>query len=225
MARTFNTTGPCDGARHYMLPPEAGLPDLEAWVEEQLYFVLHAARQTGKTTAKRAFAARMRGRGYVAMWATLEECQGLTEITDAEPLWLRSIARSAGHQLPPEQLPPDVEPALAGSPGGRFGAFLSSWSAKVAAPVVLLLDEADIVSGAALVSLLRQLRAGFMDRGVGRIPVSIALIGMRDLRDYLTAAKGGTAVNSGSPFNIKAGSLTLKNFIQVDGKLVRVRGA
>ena len=46
MPRTFNTTGPCDEARHYMLPPEARLPDLVPWVEELLDFVLHAARQT-----------------------------------------------------------------------------------------------------------------------------------------------------------------------------------
>ena len=55
-----------------------------------------------------------------------------------------------------------------------------------------------------------------MDRGVGRFPVSIGLIGMRDLRDYLTAAKDGSTVNPGSPFNVKAGWLTLKNFSLAD---------
>jgi hypothetical protein len=79
-------------------------------------------------------------------------------------------------------------------------------------PLVLLLDEADVVSGPALVSLLRQLRAGFMDRGVGKFPTCVALIGMRDLRDYVTQAKDGRAVNPGSPFNIKAASITLRNF-------------
>jgi hypothetical protein len=62
------------------------------------------------------------------------------------------------------------------------------------------------------VSLLRQLRAGFMDRGAGRFPTSIGLIGMRDLRDYLTESKDGVPVNPGSPFNIKVGSFTLRNF-------------
>jgi hypothetical protein len=79
-------------------------------------------------------------------------------------------------------------------------------------PLVLLLDEADVVTGAAMVSLLRQLRDGFMDRGVGRFPTSVALIGMRDLRDYLVQSKDGRLVNPGSPFNIKAASLTLRNF-------------
>ncbi len=82
--------------------------------------------------------------------------------------------------------------------------------------MVLLIDEADVVSGPALVNLLRQLRAGFMSRGAGRFPVSIGLIGMRDLRDYLAAAKDGTAVNPGSPFNVKVASLTLANFSHAD---------
>ncbi|GDX82681.1 hypothetical protein LBMAG42_44920 [Deltaproteobacteria bacterium] len=216
MARTFNTTGPCDEARHYMLPAEARLPDLVPWVEEQLYFVVHAARQTGKTTAMRAFAARLRERGYVAVWATLETSQGLTELGEAEPTWLRAIGRAANRQLPAEHWPPDIDHALTGNVGDRLGAWLTSWCASVRAPVVLLLDEADVVSGAALVSLLRQLRAGFMDRGVGQFPVSVGLIGMRDLRDYLTQAKDGSPINPGSPFNIKAGSLTLRNFTHED---------
>jgi hypothetical protein len=212
VTRAFNITGPCDAARHYTLPPEARLPDLEPWVEQSLYFVLHAARQTGKTTAMRAFAERMRGRGYVAVWSTLETSQGVTEVADAEPLWLRSIARAAGYQLPPDQQPPAPETALSGPAGDRLGAWLAAWCTRVARPVVLLLDEADVVSGHALVSLLRQLRAGFMDRGPGRFPVSVGLIGMRDLRDYLARSKDGDALNPGSPFNVKAASLTLRNF-------------
>ena len=56
MTRYFNTTGPCDANKHYMLPPERRLPGLLPYVEQELYFVVHAARQTGKTTAMSAFA-------------------------------------------------------------------------------------------------------------------------------------------------------------------------
>ncbi|NJL26709.1 MAG: ATP-binding protein, partial [Thermoanaerobaculia bacterium] len=54
--RFFNTGGPCEPARHYMLPPERRLPGVERLVEQQHYFVVHAPRQTGKTTALRALA-------------------------------------------------------------------------------------------------------------------------------------------------------------------------
>jgi hypothetical protein len=195
-----------------MLAPRARLPDLKPLIDQDLYFVVHAARQTGKTTAMRAFAEELRQMGTVGVWATLEESQGVEEEERAEPRWLRTLVAGAS-ELPPELKPPDVRPYLADEAGGRLRRFLSDWCAKVAPrPVVLLLDEADTVSGPALISLLRQLRAGFMDRGPGRFPSCVALIGMRDLRDYLATAKGGGSVNPGSPFNIKKASLTLRPF-------------
>lgn len=57
--RFFNTTGPCNPADPYMLSPENRLPNLERYLQRELYFVIHAARQTGKTTMMRTFAAKM----------------------------------------------------------------------------------------------------------------------------------------------------------------------
>ena len=51
MPRSFNTTGPCDPRRRYLLSPERRLLDLLPFVEQDLYFVVHAARRTGRTTA------------------------------------------------------------------------------------------------------------------------------------------------------------------------------
>lgn len=215
MARTFNTTGPCDPARHYMLPAEGRLPDLLPLVHEQLYFTLHAPRQTGKTTAMLALAERLRGEGYAAIWVTFETSQGATDEELAEPRWLFSIAIAAD-ALPASEQPPDFRSFLQDPVGERLRSYLRSWGRACTKPVVLLIDEADTVTGSALVSLLRQLRAGFSVRGAGRFPVSIVLIGMRDLRDYLTAAKDGVSVNPGSPFNIKKHSLTLRNFSEAD---------
>lgn len=52
MARYFNTTGPCMPHMHYMLPPGDRLvgASLDRYIRDQLYWVLHAPRQTGKTT-------------------------------------------------------------------------------------------------------------------------------------------------------------------------------
>jgi hypothetical protein len=212
MARYFNTTGPCDPALHYALPAEDRLPELAPFFDRQQYFVLHAPRQTGKTTAMRAVAARLRSEGLAACWATLEGSQGVGEVAEAEALWLRALHRAGRRALPPTWAPPDPSDALAGTPGDRLGAYLCAWAEALSVPLVLLLDEADGVAGAALVSLLRQLREGFMDRGVGRFPTSVALIGMRDLRDYVALSKDGRSIHPGSPFNINAGSITLRNF-------------
>ena len=42
-----------------------------------------------------------------------------------------------------------------------------------------------------MISFLRQLRGGFASRAVGKFPISIALVGLRDLRVYLVHSKDG----------------------------------
>jgi hypothetical protein len=213
MARFFNIAGPCDASRHYMLPPEERLPPLLPLIEQAQYFVVHSARQTGKTTAMLAFAQRLRSMDYVAVWTSLEASQGVESPDAAEPAWLRALERNArivGVEAP------DPGPFIAREPLSRLSSYLATWAAQLDRPLVVLLDEADVVQGAALISLLRQLRDGYTQRGVGRFPTSVALIGMRDPRDYLTAAKDGIRSNPGSPFNIKAESITLRNFTAKD---------
>jgi hypothetical protein len=189
-------------------------------IAQRQYFVLHAPRQTGKTTAMLSFAARLRRQGIAAVYASLESSQGMSDLDQAESLWLRAIHRAACGQLPPALWPAPVEGWLQGTAGDRLWAFLAGICAGLPGELVLLLDEADVVRGQPLVSLLRQLRAGFTSRGPGRFPSSVALIGMRDLRDYLTAAKDGTPINPGSPFNIKKVSLTLRTFTEAELRLL-----
>ena len=59
MSKWFNTAGPCQGDIHYMLPPIARLPQLTQLIEQRGYFVIHAPRQTGKTTAMMALAQNL----------------------------------------------------------------------------------------------------------------------------------------------------------------------
>jgi hypothetical protein len=49
--KRFNIGGPCVPELHYMLPPEPRIPGARELVEEGEYFIVHAPRQTGKTTA------------------------------------------------------------------------------------------------------------------------------------------------------------------------------
>jgi hypothetical protein len=98
-----------------------------------------------------------------------------------------------------------------------LGNMLGDWARLTAPkPLIVLFDEVDVLVGETLISFLRQLRGGFAGRGAGKFPISIALVGMRDLKDYITAAKGGVPVNPGSPFNIKADSAYITNFQKDD---------
>jgi hypothetical protein len=94
---------------------------------------------------------------------------------------------------------------------------LENWAKLVAPkPLIVFFDEVDVLTGESLISFLRQLRGGFATRGVGSFPISIAIVGMRDLKDYITQSKEGVAPNPGSPFNIKEDSILLKNFSKED---------
>ncbi|MGH3680521.1 MAG: hypothetical protein ACRDT2_09765, partial [Natronosporangium sp.] len=69
----FNTAGVCFPDRHYMLPPEPRLPEARRLVERGEYFVLHAPRQTGKTTTLIALAHTLTAEGqYAALYASCE---------------------------------------------------------------------------------------------------------------------------------------------------------
>jgi hypothetical protein len=49
MERFFNTAGHCNQRLHYMLPWAERIPNVENLIEQELYFVIHAPRQVGKT--------------------------------------------------------------------------------------------------------------------------------------------------------------------------------
>ena len=66
MPRWFNTTGPCKAEKHYMLSPTQRLPRLERFITQESYFVIHAPRQTGKTTAMIALAQELTNSGQCA---------------------------------------------------------------------------------------------------------------------------------------------------------------
>lgn len=65
--------------------------------------------------------------------------------------------------------------------------------------------------GNVLISVLRQIRSGFPARPESA-PWSLALVGMRDVRDHKIAMDGRDGPTGGSPFNIRDRSLLLRDF-------------
>lgn len=216
MARFFNTTGPCNPQDHYMLPPEDRLvrAQLARYIDQKLYWVLHAPRQTGKTTFLQSWMKKINASGQaLACYVSVERCQGIGDLERAIPAICSAIKENAGHFLMKEQIPKIVTT----EPESMLSATLIQWAAQVAPlPLVVLFDEVDVLEDQAMISFLRQLRGGFAARGVGKFPVSVALVGMRDLRDYIVHVKDGQLVRPGSPFNVKQDSASLANFTLED---------
>ena len=48
--KSFNVAGPCSPEEHYMIDASTRLTGVERLIEQKLYFIIHAARQSGKTT-------------------------------------------------------------------------------------------------------------------------------------------------------------------------------
>ncbi len=210
MTRHFNTAGPCKPDVHYMLAAEARLPDVRTLVNQQSYFVLHAPRQVGKTTALLALARDLVREGrYAAVLVSMEDGAAFpTDIGAAELAILESWRSNAEVRLSPELRPPPWPDA---PPGARIGSALAAWARACPRPLVIFLDEIDALRDQVLLSVLRQIRSRYEHRPAA-FPQSLALVGLRDVRDYKVASGGSDSLHTSSPFNIKVESLTMRSF-------------
>ncbi len=219
--RFFNTTGPITPEDHYHLAPLDRLneDELMALIQQKKYFVLHAPRQTGKTSALLALMAKLNAEDtYRCLYINVEVAQGYRENIDkAMNAILVHLARQAEiylDDLVPEQLRRKLFDDDMLENG--LEALLTHWSAASPKPLVLLIDEIDALVGDTLITVLRQLRAGYTQRP-SHFPQTIILCGVRDVRDYrIHSSREKSIITGGSAFNVKAKSLRLGNFVETE---------
>lgn len=219
MRPSFNTAGPCLPGEHYMVPPERRLgPTLEL-IGEGKYFTLTAGRQTGKTTSLYWLVEHYRQAGTAAaLWVDLQIAREEPDPTVAFDAILRCLDRAIELHLPEIGLPADRADFLA-TPAAALERYLSDLARRSSLPLVVLFDEADGLVGKAMVSFLTQLRSGYIARSKQPFPRSVALVGMRQVRDYALTEQDRRAVSwlgTSSPFNITADALTLPAFTRAD---------
>jgi len=216
MPKWFNIAGPCQTDIHYMLSPTARLPELLPLIQQRNYFVIHAPRQVGKTTAMIALAQELTASGqYTAVMLSVEVGAAFPDQPDiAEGAILGSWQNAIEHWLPVEHHPAQYPDAKEGQ---QINQFLNLWAKSAPRPLVVFIDEIDSLQDQTLISVLRQLRDGYSLRPQG-FPYSLGLIGMRDVRDYKVKSGGSDRLNTASPFNIKVASLTMGNFSFEDVK-------
>ena len=213
----FNTAGPVNCDEHYCLPPieRFDLEDIERLIDQKKYFVLHAPRQTGKTSSLFALMEHLNaGEQYRCLYVNVEPAQAAREnVKEAMSAVLNETAFNAFHYLNDDFLETEKNRIMENS--GAFLAFqtaLSLWAKNSDKPLVLLIDEVDALVGDSLISLLRQLRSGYAKRP-SLFPQSVILCGVRDVRDYrIHSDIEKSIVTGGSAFNVKAESLRLGDF-------------
>ena len=216
MEKFFNTAGPNKSDIHYEVDPLSrfDLDDVMMLIRQQKYFVLHAPRQTGKTTCMLALRDYLNRQGdYVAVYANVEGGQASRNnmpsvVAGTCDVIARECSYIIGEEWPVE-LSREVRKNI--DSNAILSTFLAKLSSSLHKPFVLILDEIDALVGDSLVGILRQIRSGYASRPQA-FPNSIILCGIRDVRDYRIVLSNQDIVTGGSAFNIKSESLRLGNF-------------
>nr|VFK39025.1 MAG: AAA-like domain [Candidatus Kentron sp. SD]VFK43865.1 MAG: AAA-like domain [Candidatus Kentron sp. SD]VFK78523.1 MAG: AAA-like domain [Candidatus Kentron sp. SD] len=214
--KTFSTAGPAKSDKHYTIPALSrwDMEEIDRLIQEERYFVLHAPRQTGKTTCLLALMEKLNAQqDYTALYVNVEPAQSARGNVEAGMRTIISVvAQNARRYLGDRRLEDWAEEGFRrAGPHGALQRLLSDWSEENHRPIVLFLDEVDSLVGDTLISLLRQIRAGYPDRPHA-FPRTVLLCGVRDVRDYRIHTGDNEIITGGSAFNIKSESLRLGNF-------------
>ena len=178
-----------------MISPEERWGNVRQLIDEKRYFILHAPRQTGKTTNMALLAKKLNEEGkYITLYANIEAGQALrNQVEEVNKLIVYNLEMEARLQLPQEYQPsPKCFEIRAMNEGVRN--FLVTWCLELPKPFVLFIDEIDSLIGDSLISILRQLRSGYQNRPKG-FPHALCLIGLRDVRDYRIFSGGGHSMS------------------------------
>ena len=215
MEKFFNTAGPQKIELNYTIDPLSrfDLEDVLLMIRQQRYFVMHAPRQTGKTSCMLALRDYLNAEGdFIAVYANVEGGQAgrndresvVRSTVDTLAIEFRDILKNDE----PLRIRDEVQQVGTDSMLSTYLRFLSE---SLPRPIVLIIDEIDALVGDSLISVLRQIRSGYASRPQS-FPTSIILCGVRDVRDYRIVLSNQDIITGGSAFNIKAKSLRLGNF-------------
>lgn len=214
MKRHFNTTGPVIPEQHYCIDPMTRLDweDVQHLIGTGKFFVLHAPRQTGKTSTLLSMMDVLnQSDEYHCLYINVESAQSARGDVAAGMLTIvNSLVEGAAIRLKETRLR-DWRKTIWDNSGahGAFNALLSRWAQESDKPIVLMIDEVDALVGDTLISLLRQLREGYIGRPGVPFPHSVILCGVRDVRDYRIHTSHNEIITGGSAFNVKAKSLLM----------------
>jgi len=207
--KEFNTTGPCRPDRHYMIPPLERTPGLVERIRSGHYLAINGPRQSGKTSVLRAAVASINADGWARAVLVSCEAAGIdapqASLADTERRLVGAWHAKLRRTFPEvEWEDPTHRHDIAGT---LIENCLADWAMRSDRPLVFIIDEVDTLARDPFVSLLRQIRSGFIESG-SQFPHSIVLAGMRHLRDHDIALGGH---GNGSPFNI-VGFVGVGNF-------------
>ena len=227
--RMFNTEGPVVAEWHYCVPPleRVDLDEILGLIRRRRYFVLHAPRQTGKTSVLLALRDLLNSGAageFRCVYVNIEMAQTAREDVGRAIQAILSALANRAHLLGDGFLDEHWPGILkAAGPENALATTLMRWSQADPRPLALFIDEIDSLIGDSLISVLRQLRAGY-DQRPGAFPQSVVLCGVRDVHDYrIHSSSENAAIAGGSAFNVRAASLRLGDFTEAETRALIAR--
>ena len=211
MQKFFNTAGACIPEDHYMVSVTHRFENLKKLIDDKHYFILHAPRQTGKTTMMLQLMEHLnKEEKYIALYVNVEAAQAWrNNIAKVNQTIMNEFRIQAKVYLPSEYQPSSV---CFENVGDEFATFVTQWCLELPKPLVVFMDEVDALIGDGLLSVLRQLRGGYTKRPRA-FPHALCMIGLRDIRDYrIYSDSSKRYIIGGSAFNIKEKSIHLSDF-------------
>lgn len=205
--RSFNTEGPVDPAEHYCILPleRIDLDRILDLIQRRKYFILHAPRQAGKTSALRSIQDLLNSgahRPYRCLYLNVEAGQTAREdVARGMGAIFTVLAEQTFRTFGDRFVERAGDRILAqGRPDSALYRLLTQWSAADSRPLVLLVDGIDALVGDTLHSVLRQLCSGY-DQRPSNYPHSIILCGVRDIPDYrISTSSAGHEIAGGTVF-------------------------
>jgi len=181
--RIFNTSGPCDPAKHYTVPREALVGKGQALVAQGRYFTIFAPRQAGKTTYFQLLLRQLATTGYTPIWISFEGLKTLPRERFYQALHHHLQREFAKHGIHSEQTITD-----------QFDVqlYLEQVSTQ-AQPIVLVIDEFEDIPDVVLSELMHSLRALYQKREYHKLH-SLVLVGVSTVAELV--------LSSASPFNV-----------------------
>ena len=209
--KTFETRGPVDTDRNYVVKRTTELADFVARVKQGRYIVIFAPRQTGKTTFFRwaldALAAE--GITYFPIQLDFEAYKNLTPSVFYGELYqdireqIGKIFQKRGH-VPSEALHQYLEAAQITDHLSMLRFFTGLANLLKPQRLVMIIDEFDGIPRSAVSDFLYSLRRIYLSGTDVRCPYSLGIVGVKNI----------TQLNydrSISPFNIQD-EFALPNF-------------
>src|SRR6056297_48489 len=217
MEKFFNTAGPIIREDNYCIDPlkRINKDEIMTLIAKKRYFILHAPRQTGKTSSLFALQDYINKQGqYKCLYVNVEPAQtARSDVSRGMKAIVALLHRANRHNFQDHFFDSYLTDGIEKYGGDVvLSEALSAWSRESDKPIVLLIDEIDALIGDTLISVLRQLREGYAQRPHA-FPQSIILCGVRDVRDYrIFSDRDQQMITGGSAFNVKAKSLTVGDF-------------